>query len=122
MNERILTCIGCPLGCMLTVTLEKGTVTKVQGNTCKRGEEYARKECAAPERMVTGTVGVIGGSAPVVSVRTEMPIPKDKVMVAAEVMRTTCVKAPVVLGNVVLEDIAGTGVALIATRNVAENK
>lgn len=120
MSERVLTCIGCPLGCMLTVTLENGAVTRVVGNTCKRGDDYARKECTAPERMVTGTVGVIDGSAPVVSVRTEMPIPKKKVMEAAEIMRTTCVKAPVVLGDVVLEDIAGTGVALIATRSVAQ--
>ena len=120
MKERILTCIGCPLGCMLTVTLENGAVTGVQGNTCKRGDDYARKECTAPERMVTGTVRVLDGKAPVVSVRTAMPIPKEKVMEAAAVMHAVAVKAPVALGDVVLADIAGTGADLIATRSVAE--
>lgn len=120
MSERILTCIGCPLGCMLTVTLENGHVTAVQGNTCKRGDDYARKECSAPERMVTGTVRVLGGSAPVVSVRTALPIPKEKVLEAAAVMHAAAVQAPVALGDVVLEDVAGTGIALIATRSVAE--
>ena len=120
MSERILTCIGCPLGCLLTVTLENGAVTAVQGNTCKRGDEYARKECTAPERMVTGTVRVLNGSAPVVSVRTVSPIPKEKVMEAAAVMHAFTVKAPVALGDVVLADIAGTGIALMATGTVAE--
>ena len=80
MSERHLICIGCPLGCMLTATLENGAVTAVTGNTCRRGDEYARKECTTPERTVTGTVRVTGGSAGVVSVRTSSPIPKEKVM------------------------------------------
>lgn len=120
MSERSLTCIGCPLGCLLTVTLENDAVAEVQGNTCKRGDDYARKECTAPERMVTGTVRVLGGSAPVVSVRTAVPVPKHKVMEVAAVMTAAAVKAPVALGDTVVADAAGTGVALIATRNVAE--
>ncbi|MBE6970660.1 MAG: DUF1667 domain-containing protein [Ruminococcaceae bacterium] len=120
MNERILTCIGCPLGCLLTATLENGAVTNVQGNTCKRGDDYARKECTTPERMVTGTIRVRNGSAPVVSVRTSVPVPKHKVMEVAAVMSDTVIDAPIVLGDVVLADIADTGTALIATRNVTE--
>ena len=86
MSERHLICIGCPLGCMLTATLENGAVTAVTGNTCRRGDEYARKECTTPERTVTGTVRVTGGSAGVVSVRTSSPIPKEKVMELARLM------------------------------------
>ena len=56
MNQRQLTCIGCPMGCQLTATIENGVVTAVTGNTCKRGDSYARKECVAPARTVTGTV------------------------------------------------------------------
>ena len=59
-----LTCISCPLGCPLKVeTDEKGAVVQVTGNTCKRGEIYGRKEVTAPERTVTSTVKVEGGSA-----------------------------------------------------------
>ena len=56
MEQRELTCIGCPLGCPLTVTLENRAVQSVQGNTCPRGDAYARKEVTAPTRIVTSTV------------------------------------------------------------------
>lgn len=117
MSERILTCIGCPMGCMLTAVVENGAVTSVSGNTCRRGDDYARKECVAPERTVTGTVRVANGSAPVISVRTAAPIPKNKVMEAARVMASTAVSAPIAAGDTVVADLAGTGVALIATRS-----
>ena len=65
MNIRELTCIGCPMGCQLRATLEDGVVTAVTGNTCPRGDAYARKECVHPERTVTGTVRVLGGPLPV---------------------------------------------------------
>ena len=116
MSERNLICINCPMGCMLTAVLENGEVTSVSGNTCRRGDEYARKECVAPERTVTGTVRVEGGIAPVISVRTAAPIPKDKVLEAARVMSCTAVNAPIAAGDAVIADLLGTGVALIATR------
>ena len=117
--ERILTCIGCPLGCMLTATLENGVVTTVTGNTCPRGDDYARKECTAPERTVTGTVRVEGGAAPVVSVRTDHPIPKEKVLELARLMAALRVQAPVRPGDVIAADVLGTGSSLIATCGVA---
>ena len=117
MSERILTCIGCPMGCTLTATVENGAVTAVTGNTCPRGDSYARKECVAPERTVTGTVRLTGGALPVLSVRTAAAVPKDKVMAVAEVLSRMNVTAPVKQGDVLNADIAGTGVALIATRS-----
>ena len=80
MAIRELTCISCPLGCPLKVeTDENGAVLQVTGNTCKRGEVYGKKEVTAPERTVTSTVAVVGGSAPLVSVRTKTDIPKGKI-------------------------------------------
>ena len=70
MTQRQLTCIGCPMGCQLTATIENGVVTAVTGNTCKRGDSYARKECVAPVRTVTGTVAIQGAALPVLPVRT----------------------------------------------------
>ena len=111
MNIRELTCIGCPMGCQLRATLEDGVVTAVTGNTCPRGDAYARKECVHPERTVTGTVRVLGGPLPVVPVRTQGEVPKEKVL---EVARA--------LGDVykrqVLADVCGTGVAVVATKNI----
>ena len=83
MNIRELTCIGCPMGCQLRATLEDGVVTAVTGNTCPRGDAYARKECVHPERTVTGTVRVLGGPLPVVPVRTQGEVPKEKVLEVA---------------------------------------
>ena len=119
MSERQLICIGCPLGCMLTATLENGAVTAVTGNTCRRGDEYARKECTAPERTVTGTVRVTGGTAPVVSVRTSSPIPKEKVMELARLMGQLQVQAPVRPGDVLAAGVLGTESDLLATCGVA---
>lgn len=123
MSERILICIGCPLGCRLTAELDGETVVSVSGNTCKRGDEYARRECTAPERTVCGTVRITGAShTPTLSVRTAFPVPKEKVMAVAEEMRRCTVQAPVSIGDVVVSDAAGTGVPLLATRSVrAEN-
>lgn len=119
MTTRTLTCIGCPLGCLLTATLENGVVTAVSGNTCPRGDDYARKECTAPERTVTGTVRVVGGEAPVVSVRTNRPIPKEKVLELARLMAQLQVQAPVRPGDIVAADVLGTGCDLLATCGTA---
>ena len=118
MTERILTCIGCPLGCTLTASIENGTVISVSGNTCRRGDDYARKECVAPERTVTGTVRLQGGKLPVLPVRTAGPVPKEKVLDVAAALRHLSCTAPVRCGDTVCEDIAHTGVRLIASRTI----
>ena len=62
MEKRELTCIGCPLGCSITVTLENGEIKDVAGYTCKRGHDYARKEVTNPTRIVTSTVRLTGSA------------------------------------------------------------
>lgn len=119
MEKRELTCIGCPLGCPLVVTLENGAVVSVTGNTCPRGDAYARKEVTAPSRVVTTTVPVRGGVLAVVSVKTAGEIPKGKIFDCVRALKTVTVDAPVSLGQVILADAAGTGVDVIATKAVA---
>ena len=111
-----LTCISCPLGCPLKVeTDNEGKVLSVTGNTCKRGEDYGRREVTAPTRTVTSTVRLKGGTGPVVSVRTRQDVPNSKIFAVMEEIRRTVVTAPVHIGEVVIPNIAGTGVDLIAT-------
>ncbi|MBO5069862.1 MAG: DUF1667 domain-containing protein [Roseburia sp.] len=119
MNTRELTCIGCPLGCTVTVTMENGEVTAVTGNTCPKGDAYARKEVTNPTRIVTSTVRVTGGVAPMVNVKTASDIPKDKIFDCVEAIKDIVVAAPVKIGDVVLSDVAGTGVDMVAARNIA---
>lgn len=121
MVIRELTCISCPLGCALKVEInDAGDVVSVSGNTCKRGEEYGRKEVTAPVRAVTSTVKVIGGAAPVVPVRTENNIPKKKIFDCMDVIRAAQVEAPVAIGDVIIANVADTGVNIIAAKAVAK--
>ena len=118
MSIRELTCIGCPMGCPLIVTMEDGAVASVTGNTCPRGDAYARKECTHPARTVTGTVRVSGGALPVVSVRTAGEVPKEKVLDVARALCRVHLTAPVQAGDVVIPNVLGTGVDVVATRSV----
>ena len=118
MEEKKLTCICCPMGCQLQVTLKDGQVEKVEGNTCKRGAEYWKKEVTNPTRIVTTTVRVRGGSLPVVSVKTAADIPKGAVMDCIRQLKEIVVEAPVHIGDVVLAEAAGTKVSVIATKNI----
>lgn len=119
MSTRELTCIGCPLGCSLSVTLENGEVTAVTGNTCPRGDAYARKEVTNPTRIVTTTVRVKNGVSPMVNVKTASDIPKDKIFDCVAALKDVVVTAPVAIGDVVLADVAGTGVDIVAAKNIA---
>ena len=118
MSTVNLICIGCPLGCPLTVEMEENEVKSVAGNTCPRGDAYARKELTNPTRIVTSTVRVNGGRLAMVSVKTESDIPKGKIFDCVKALRDVEVQAPVKIGDVIVENVAGTGVNVIATKNV----
>ncbi len=118
METRELICIGCPMGCQLKVEMENGEVVSVSGNTCKRGDVYARKEVTNPTRIVTSSVIVEGGSLAAVSVKTKEDIPKGKIFDIMKELKGVKVNAPVHIGDVILSNVAGTGVDIIATKNV----
>lgn len=116
MEIKELICIGCPMGCPVTVTMEQGKIVNVTGNTCLRGKAYAEKEVTNPARIVTSTVKVEGGDRPFISVKTKEDIPKEKIFDCMKEINSITVKAPVSIGDVVLENTAGTGVPVIATK------
>lgn len=121
MEIRNLICINCPMGCPLTVEMKGEEVISVSGNTCKRGEAYGRKEVTAPTRMVTSTVRVTDGKAPVVSVKTRENIPKGRIKACIRELKDIRLTAPVHMGDVVLVNVAGTGVDVVATRNIEKS-
>lgn len=118
MEKINLTCIGCPMGCPLVVEMEDGKVLNVTGNTCPRGAAYGRKEVTDPTRIVTSTVRVRGGTLAMVSCKTRTDIPKGKIFDVARALKDVEVDAPVTIGQVLLENVADTGVEVIATKNV----
>ena len=118
MEKRELTCICCPLGCQITVTLEDGKVVDITGNTCKRGYDYAGKEVTNPTRIVTSTVVVNNGKKERVSCKTQNDIPKDKIFEVMKEINGIRKEAPVHIGDILLENVAGTEVNIVSTGNV----
>ncbi len=118
MEKKELTCIRCPMGCQITVTLENGQVTDITGNTCPRGAEYAANEVTHPVRTVTSTAKVIGGVLPVIPVKTKTDVPKEKMMDVMSAIARIEAKAPVAIGDVLLRNAAGTGADIVAARDV----
>lgn len=119
LETKELNCINCPMGCLLTVTLEDGKITQVTGNTCPRGEKYAHQELTDPRRMLTSTVRVEGGALPLLPVVSADTLPKGKILECAAALRTVTVTAPVKAGAVVAANILGLGVDIVASRDMA---
>lgn len=119
MKTIELICINCPLGCPLTVNLEEDGTMEVSGNTCPRGETYAKKEITNPTRIVTSTVAVTGASVPRVAVKTREDIPKGQIFPCVQALKGVIVQAPIHIGDVILPNVAGTGVDIIATQNAS---
>ncbi|NLV57389.1 MAG: DUF1667 domain-containing protein [Clostridiales bacterium] len=112
-----ITCINCPVGCRLQVTVENGKVTNVAGNGCKSGYHYALQECVAPRRMVTAVMTVANRKTPL-SVKTKTMIPKTKILDCMRQLSALSLNAPIRMGDVVCPDVCGTGVDVIATKTV----
>jgi len=114
--EKQMICIVCPNGCELEVTY-KDTIT-VKNALCSKGVEYARNELMNPVRNLTSTVKVVGGVLPLVSVRSNKPVPKDKLIEIVQLLKTIELKAPVQFHQIVYKDVLSTGADIIATRQV----
>lgn len=112
-----LICIGCPVGCLITAHKKEDGSISITGNSCKKGEEYARNEMTAPMRTVTSMIRVRGGQGAVVPVKTASEIPKEKIGACMEEIKAKVIDAPVRVGDVLIENVAGTSVAVIATGN-----
>ncbi len=121
MQTKQLICINCPLGCPLSIQQnEDGSIASVSGNTCPRGISYAEKELTAPTRIVTSTVRVSGSvaGAATVSCKTRCDVPKAAIFPIVTALKDVIAPAPICIGDVLLADAAGTGVDVIATRDV----
>lgn len=118
---REVTCIRCPMGCVVAVECDgSGGARYVQGASCVRGQEYAVAEATAPERMVATVIDVPGCPEPL-SVKTERPIPKHLVQDAVCMAKQAAVALPVHIGQVIVPNVCGTGVPIVATKNLDQS-
>lgn len=113
--ERELTCIVCPRGCTIKVKYTDDNILSIDGYTCERGKEYAQKELTNPERTVTSTVLTSDGS--VLPVKTEKAIQKSKIFECMDEINKAVANLPVKAGDVIIKNVANTGVNVIATKS-----
>ena len=112
---RNMTCLECPMGCQLSIDEQTLEVT---GNICPKGEAFARAEITNPVRILTTTAVIESETESMLPVRTKDPIPKGSMDAAMKAIKNVRVKAPVEVGDILVEDLVGTGVPLIATKRV----
>ena len=117
-SEKNIICTVCPLGCRMTVSIKDGKVIRVAGNSCGRGLEYANIEAVSPVRTLTTTIKVKNGDSAVTSVRSSLPLLRDDLLRCMKVINRLEVLAPLRIGDIVIENILGTGSNMIITRNV----
>ena len=114
-----ITCTVCPLSCDVVLKVGRdGEILSLTGNKCARGKAYAIKEHIDPERTLTSIVRVSGGAHPVLPVRTNKPIPKDRLKDGMLVVAKVHAKAPIAMGDVIVKDFLGLGCDLVATRDL----
>ena len=118
MEERQIICTACPVGCRLIVKLDAGQVLSIAGNRCQRGVTYGRQEALAPQRMVASTVRVVNGFHPLLPVYTNGTVPKAKIPEVLAEIRKVELTAPVKYKSVVIPNVMGTGVDVIASRDM----
>ncbi len=119
MSEiRTITCIGCPMGCELIVEVDKEKILKIEGYACNIGKDYAQKEITNPLRMITTVIPVIGGDEIMVSVKTSKPIPKPSIQDCVKSLKGYRVEAPISVGDILVKNVCGLGVDLVATKEV----
>ena len=106
--KRNLTCIVCPMGCSIDVEFENDEIIKISGNTCPRGAEYAKNECISPVRTITSTVRCEDGS--VIPVKTDKPIPKDKIFECMKIINSTVAPLPISAHDVIIKDVYGSNI------------
>lgn len=117
-------CTTCPSECLLTVEIERDVngnvaeVRRVTGNSCPRGDKFAHQELTCPMRVLTTTVAVSGGDEVLLPVRTAEAIPLELHAQAMALIRGLAVNAPIHMGDVVLEDLLGTNIDLVASMNI----
>jgi len=118
MEGKEIICVSCPKGCRITVQNRGEEIISINGNDCPRGIKYVEEEFINPLRILPTTVKVVGGELPLVSVKTKKAIPKRLLLKAMVEIAEIEVKAPIKIGQIIKDDLMGTGVSLVATRNI----
>lgn len=119
---REFTCIVCPNGCEIAAELDGDKIVSITGAACKRGTAYVEQELTCPKRTIASSVIVKNGELPLVSVRLNTAVPKEKIMDVMTEIKKVRLEAPVRIGDCVIENVLGLGSDVIVTKNVERAK
>ena len=117
---RKFTCIMCPQGCDIEAEVCGSEILSITGNTCDKGKTYVTNELLHPMRNIASSILVEGSDHPLVSVRLSGLIPKDRIFDVMDQIKAVRAKAPVTRGSVIIENVLGLGVDVIATGEAKE--
>ena len=123
MTEKKLICVICPNGCEVSAEIDEGAqmvVKEITGELCEKGPVWAEQELLNPMRTIASSISVDNGDYPLVSVRTDSAIPLKSILDVMKAIKSIKVKAPIRIGDVLIEGPAGTSCNIIATRHVNE--
>lgn len=121
MSEvREITCIMCPLGCRIKAVIDEGNILTMEGNACPNGEEYARQEIMSPSRILMSVIKCRDCDMPTVSVKTDKAVPKKLIWEIMRELRDVEVDPPVNVGDIIMENVLGTGINIVATRSAVK--
>ncbi len=115
--KKEMICIVCPMSCALTVTQLEEEIL-VDGNRCKRGKAFGEQEFVNPKRMLTSTIAITGARLPRLPVVSSGELPLDRMKDFLEVLYRVRLEAPVAKGDIVVADILGSGVDILASRSI----
>ena len=118
-GNKEIRCVVCPTGCLVHVENVNGALI-MEGYSCNRGEDYAREEFIAPKRVLTTTIRVENGFLPLLPVRSNTPIPKEKLQETLKEIAITKVKAPIKMGEVLIKNVLSLNANIIASRDLIE--
>lgn len=116
------TCIICPNGCDIEVELEDNKIINLNGALCKKGKEYVITELTNPQRNIASSVKVKNGNLPLVSVRLNNNIPKNKIFEVMNEIKKVSVEVPIKIGDVIIKNVLNLNVDVIATKNISGGK
>lgn len=115
-----MVCVVCPTSCLIHAEWNETELIRIDNNQCKLAWDYIQGEIFDPRRVVTTTIEVKGGDIPLVSVKTDKPVPKDLVMDVMDSLANESTEAPLNVGDVIVSDVLGTGSNIVATRKVVK--
>lgn len=120
--KKVIICTVCPVGCNITVEGEDDVIVSITGHQCNRGIGYATTEFLHPARILTTTVKVQNSSTLLLPVRSNQPIPKELIMQCMEIIKKFKVTPPIKSKDIIIPNICGTNIDIIATRHIDEER